>query len=113
MRPEPLEIDDVSGKFPVKLVHMHSRSPSIGVAQPVHVARLIPADLCALEQPLSTGPLRLAIFRAGRWFAGALVAQNADGTVQFKNDADNDVELLELANEEFKLLYDTEAASPE
>ena len=77
----------------------------IGIAQPVHIERLVKYDLCALQQPLdSERPLRIEIRRDNEWYTATLIAQSATGavTLRFSDGAETQVH---LQSEEYRWLH--------
>ena len=81
-----------------------ARSQDLGFAQPVHISRLIPYTLCALEAPVHADKrLWLEMRIQDEWHRGEIVAQQAAGLVRIKF-ADGEV-LKDLSLEEHRWIY--------
>ena len=76
----------------------------LGFAQPVHISRLRPFELCELESPLDTAPPRLRIRKQdGSWISGAVITQSATGSVRVRFDNRTE-RVIDLSREEYQWL---------
>jgi hypothetical protein len=79
-------------------------STELGFAQPVHISRLRPFELCELESPVDMVPPKIRIrSRDGQWKHGVVETQSSTGTVRIKF-SDNSERVIDLSAEEYQWL---------
>ena len=63
----------------VVLAGLGTGSSEFGFAQPVAIGRLVPYDLCELEETIAGALPRLGLYRSGGWQVGGVRVQIATG----------------------------------
>ena len=82
-----------------------SGSTSLGFSQPVALERLVPYDLCPLEEPISQRRLILELRMPDEsWRKAKIVSQNPTGWCRVQFDDDGSTDLVALEREEYRWL---------
>jgi hypothetical protein len=82
--PRVLRVWRVASPSTVFLEDAASGERDLSFAQPVHVSRLVPHTVCALEEPLGEAPQLELIEADGSSVRGRIIAQTATGAVRFE-----------------------------
>ena len=82
----------------------HDDATKVVVYPSVHVDRLIPHDIQALEAPLDQGEVKLELVRRQRARTAKIIHQNSSGSVRIRYEDDGSIETVRLEDEEYRFL---------
>ena len=82
----------------------HDDEAKVMVYPSVHVDRLIPYDIQALEAPVDREDVKIELVRRHSTRAAGITHQNLLGSVKIQYDDDGTVENVRLEDEEYRLL---------